>query len=149
MDRGSAADSRLIRSGSAVESASVRSSCSRWKPTDNQKRILESLFANGTRKPCLEEIERITADLQGHGPHVQGKNVFYWFQNATAREKRMKESSSRLPSVFKARNWTSLFRSKKRSSEKSYVEGEEDRRYSSVDPSDVRTLELFPLHPGL
>ncbi|GLJ25423.1 hypothetical protein SUGI_0486880 [Cryptomeria japonica] len=91
--------------------------------TDNQRRILEYLFASGTRNPCLEEIERITADLQGHG------------------------HASRLPSVLKAPNWTSLFRSK-RSSEKSYAQEEEDRRYSSVDPSDVRTLELFPLHPA-
>ncbi|XP_057820850.1 WUSCHEL-related homeobox 4-like [Cryptomeria japonica] len=126
MDRGSASDSRVIKT-------------SRWKATDNQRRILEYLFASGTRNPCLEEIERISADLQGHGP-VQGKNVFYWFQNATAREKRMKKSSSRLPSVLKARNW---------SSEKSYAQEEEDRRYSSVDPSDLRTFELFPLHPGL
>ncbi|GLJ16802.1 hypothetical protein SUGI_0289510 [Cryptomeria japonica] len=74
--------------------------------------------------------------------------MVYWFQNATAREKWMKKSSSRLPSVLKAPNWTSLFRSK-RSSEKSYAQEEEDHRYSSVDPSDVRTLELFPLHPGL
>ncbi|GLJ10321.1 hypothetical protein SUGI_0126140 [Cryptomeria japonica] len=164
MDRGSAADSRLTRSTSVIESTSMMSVSSRWRPTACQKRILESFFANGTRKPSVEQVNRITAELQLHGP-VEGKNVFFWFQNAAARDKRKRErpetSSPKWPAVLKPRNWTSLFRSKKSSDKKSYVQMEEEeeeeeeevdsgpRRNSSVDPSDIRTLELFPLHPDL
>ncbi|GLJ10323.1 hypothetical protein SUGI_0126190 [Cryptomeria japonica] len=90
MDSGSAADSRLTRSTSVIESTGMRSVSSRWKPTESQKRILESFFANGTRKPSVEQVNRITAELQLHGP-VEVKNVFFWFQNAAAREKRKRE----------------------------------------------------------
>ncbi|XP_059072883.1 WUSCHEL-related homeobox 4-like isoform X2 [Cryptomeria japonica] len=157
MDRGSAADSRLNRSASVVDSASMRSGFS----------ILNSKFASGTRNPSVDEINRITAELQRHGP-VEGKNVFFWFQNAAARDKLKKEkavscdrrkkekaeSSSKWPAVFRPRSWTSLFRAK-RSSERSNVQEEEEevdsgpRRNSSVEPADIRTLELFPLHPDL
>ncbi|GLJ10320.1 hypothetical protein SUGI_0126130 [Cryptomeria japonica] len=160
MDRGSAADSRLTRSASLVDGASMRSVCTKWKPTESQKRILESFFASGTRKPSVEQVNRITAELQLYGP-VEGKNVFYWFQNAAARDRRKREkpetSSSKWPAVLKPRSWTSLFRSKRSSDRKSSVQMEEEeeevdsgpRRYSSVDPSDIRTLDLFPLHPDM
>ncbi|GLJ17915.1 hypothetical protein SUGI_0314000 [Cryptomeria japonica] len=70
MDRGSAADSRLIRSASVVESARVRRALSRWRPVER-------------------EIDMWT-ELLRHGP-VEGKKVFYCFQNGAGREKRKKE----------------------------------------------------------
>ncbi|GLJ10325.1 hypothetical protein SUGI_0126230 [Cryptomeria japonica] len=90
MDCGSTSDFRLTRSTSVIESTSMRSVSTRWKATESQKRILESFYANGTRKPSVEQVNRITAELQLHG-RVEGKNVFFWFQNATAREKRKRE----------------------------------------------------------
>ncbi|XP_057863640.2 WUSCHEL-related homeobox 4-like [Cryptomeria japonica] len=162
MERRSSQDSRLVRSASVIESASVRSVCSKWKATEKQQRILDSLFMNGMRNPSVDQINRITAELQRHGP-VEGNNIYYWFQNNSRRERRKKEqpaeSSSKWTSVLKARNWTSLFRSKKssdmisvREEEYNNMQDEEEvdsvgRRNSSVDPSDIRTLELFPLQP--
>ena len=80
--------SRLIRSASVVEPATVRSVCPKWKATAKQKKILESIFLSGLRNPSVQDINRITVELQCHGP-VESKNVAYWFQNTNAKEKRM------------------------------------------------------------
>ncbi|KAH9289125.1 hypothetical protein KI387_033242, partial [Taxus chinensis] len=104
--------SRLVRSSSVVESANTRSVCSRWKPTHEQKRILEYIFVSGTTSPSVDEITQITAQLQRYG-RVEGKNVFYWFQNSNAREKRKREQSrsqsSKWPALFQSSKWPSLF----------------------------------------
>ncbi|GLJ17922.1 hypothetical protein SUGI_0314180 [Cryptomeria japonica] len=68
-------DSGLIRSASVVESARIRRALSRWRPTEKLLRL---------------------------GP-VEGKKVFYWFQNAAGRDKRKKEEperSSKWPAVL-------------------------------------------------
>ncbi|XP_059070580.1 WUSCHEL-related homeobox 6-like [Cryptomeria japonica] len=70
----------------------MRSDFSRWKPTEIQKSVLNSKFASGTRNQSLEEINHITAELQRHGL-VEGKNVFFWFQNAACRDKQKKEKA--------------------------------------------------------
>ncbi|KAH9331021.1 hypothetical protein KI387_003129, partial [Taxus chinensis] len=86
----------LVRSSSVAETTSRGADSvivpTRWKPTPEQKHILESMFANGIRNPSTSYITEITADLQRYG-RVEGKNVFYWFQNANARDKRKKEPS--------------------------------------------------------
>ncbi|XP_057443470.1 WUSCHEL-related homeobox 1-like [Lotus japonicus] len=70
---------------------------SRWNPTPEQLRALEDLYSGGTRTPSAEQIEHITAQLRRFGK-IEGKNVFYWFQNHKARERqkrrRQMESSS-------------------------------------------------------
>ena len=38
------------------------------------------------KSPTMEDIERITLVLKAHGS-VEGKNVFYWFQNFNACER--------------------------------------------------------------
>ncbi|GLJ11692.1 hypothetical protein SUGI_0174750 [Cryptomeria japonica] len=73
-----------------AHNASMRSGFSRWKPTEIQKSILNSKFASETRNPSVEEINHITTELQCHGP-VEGKNAFFWFQNAACRDKQIKE----------------------------------------------------------
>ncbi|GAB4845304.1 hypothetical protein Ancab_038713 [Ancistrocladus abbreviatus] len=58
----------------------------RWNPTPEQLRILEDLYRRGTRTPSAEQIQHITAQLRRYGK-IEGKNVFYWFQNHKARER--------------------------------------------------------------
>ncbi|XP_061343654.1 WUSCHEL-related homeobox 1-like [Gastrolobium bilobum] len=59
---------------------------SRWNPTPEQLRALEELYRRGTRTPSAEQIQHITAQLRKFGK-IEGKNVFYWFQNHKARER--------------------------------------------------------------
>ena len=70
---------------------------SRWNPTPEQLRALEDLYRRGTRTPSAEQIQHITAQLRRYGK-IEGKNVFYWFQNHKARERqkrrRQMESAS-------------------------------------------------------
>ena len=70
---------------------------SRWNPTPEQLRALEELYRRGTRTPSAEQIQHITAQLRRFGK-IEGKNVFYWFQNHKARERqkrrRQMESAS-------------------------------------------------------
>ncbi|XP_038878764.1 WUSCHEL-related homeobox 1 [Benincasa hispida] len=64
----------------------VTVSSSRWNPTAEQLRILEELYRRGTRTPSADQIQHITAQLRRYGK-IEGKNVFYWFQNHKARER--------------------------------------------------------------
>ncbi|CAH2053425.1 unnamed protein product [Thlaspi arvense] len=59
---------------------------SRWNPTPDQLRVLEELYQQGTRTPSADHIQQITAQLRRYGK-IEGKNVFYWFQNHKARER--------------------------------------------------------------
>ncbi|KAJ6881777.1 WUSCHEL-related homeobox 1-like [Populus alba x Populus x berolinensis] len=59
---------------------------SRWNPTPEQLRTLEELYRRGTRTPSTDQIQDITAQLRRYG-RIEGKNVFYWFQNHKARER--------------------------------------------------------------
>lgn len=59
---------------------------SRWNPTREQVRALEEIYRGGTRTPNANQIQQITAVLGRFG-RIEGKNVFYWFQNHKARER--------------------------------------------------------------
>ncbi|KAL6001531.1 WUSCHEL-related homeobox 1 [Asimina triloba] len=63
---------------------------SRWNPTPEQLRTLEDLYRRGTRTPNAEQIQYITAQLRRYGK-IEGKNVFYWFQNHKARERQKRK----------------------------------------------------------
>ncbi|KAL4187595.1 hypothetical protein AMTRI_Chr09g19810 [Amborella trichopoda] len=78
-------------SGSGTKSGYMcRQSNSRWIPTAEQIRILRELYySNGVRSPTAEQIQRISARLRQYGK-IEGKNVFYWFQNHKARERQKK-----------------------------------------------------------
>ncbi|KAH1241305.1 WUSCHEL-related homeobox 1 [Glycine max] len=94
---------------------------SRWNPTPEQLRALEELYRRGTRTPSAEQIQHITAQLRRFG-NIEGKNVFYWFQNHKARERqkrrRQMESDAETPEkkdlaasrtvfeVERTKNWT-------------------------------------------
>ncbi|GAV88593.1 Homeobox domain-containing protein [Cephalotus follicularis] len=71
-----------------------RQSSTRWTPTTDQIRILKDLYYNiGVRSPNAEQIQRISARLRQYGK-IEGKNVFYWFQNHKARERQKKRFTS-------------------------------------------------------
>ncbi|KAH7669043.1 Homeobox domain-containing protein [Dioscorea alata] len=75
-----------------------RQSSSRWIPTSDQIRILRDLYyVNGLRSPNAEQIQRISARLRQYGK-IEGKNVFYWFQNHKARERQKKRLTVDIPS---------------------------------------------------
>ncbi|KAK7380077.1 hypothetical protein VNO78_32458 [Psophocarpus tetragonolobus] len=94
---------------------------SRWNPTSEQLRVLEELYRRGTRTPSAEQIQHITSQLRRFG-NIEGKNVFYWFQNHKARERqkrrRQMESHAETPEkkdlaasravfeVERTKNWT-------------------------------------------
>nr|CCP29680.1 HD transcription factor [Ginkgo biloba] len=65
----------------------------RWNPTPEQIRILEMFYKGGMRTPNAEQIEHITAQLRHYGK-IEGKNVFYWFQNHKARERQKQKRNS-------------------------------------------------------
>ncbi|XP_062003399.1 uncharacterized protein LOC133720924 [Rosa rugosa] len=72
------------RSGHQASAASQRSS--RWNPTPKQLRVLEELYGHGLKTPTAQQIRQVTARLRHFGK-IEGKNVFYWFQNHRARER--------------------------------------------------------------
>jgi hypothetical protein len=59
---------------------------SRWCPTPEQLMILEEMYRSGIRTPNASQIQKITAHLSFYGK-IEGKNVFYWFQNHKARDR--------------------------------------------------------------
>ncbi|KAI3794275.1 hypothetical protein L1987_36904 [Smallanthus sonchifolius] len=77
-----------------------RQSSTRWTPTSDQIRILKELYYNnGIRSPTADQIQRIAAQLRQYGK-IEGKNVFYWFQNHKARERQKKRFTSTAPPPF-------------------------------------------------
>ncbi|KAK3022629.1 hypothetical protein RJ639_046608, partial [Escallonia herrerae] len=71
---------------------------SRWNPTSEQLKTLEELYRMGTRTPSAEQIQQITAQLRRYGK-IEGKNVFYWFQNHKARERQKRRRQLESPSL--------------------------------------------------
>ncbi|XP_028773433.1 WUSCHEL-related homeobox 3-like [Neltuma alba] len=63
-----------------------RGGSSRWCPTQEQLVILEEMYRSGIRTPNASQIQHITAQLSFYGK-IEGKNVFYWFQNHKARDR--------------------------------------------------------------
>lgn len=51
------------------------------------------LYRGGMRTPNAQQIEQITAQLGKYGK-IEGKNVFYWFQNHKARERQKQKRNS-------------------------------------------------------
>ncbi|KAL8538637.1 hypothetical protein ACS0TY_000599 [Phlomoides rotata] len=66
---------------------------SRWNPTKEQINMLEGLYKQGLRTPSAEQIQQITARLKDFG-HIEGKNVFYWFQNHKARQRQKQKQET-------------------------------------------------------
>ncbi|XP_055835413.1 WUSCHEL-related homeobox 3-like [Solanum dulcamara] len=58
----------------------------RWSPTPKQLMFLEEMYRKGLRNPNAIQIQSITSHLSSFGK-IEGKNVFYWFQNHKARDR--------------------------------------------------------------
>ncbi|XP_030540113.1 WUSCHEL-related homeobox 4 [Rhodamnia argentea] len=104
----------------------------RWNPTQEQIGILEMLYRGGMRTPNAQQIEQITAQLSKYGK-IEGKNVFYWFQNHKARERQKQKRNSlglahcsRTPTTAVAIAAVTLNTSKGSEGE---IRGEEDSPY--------------------
>ncbi|KAF2316784.1 hypothetical protein GH714_042125 [Hevea brasiliensis] len=67
---------------------------SRWSPTPEQLLALEEMYRRGTRTPSAEQIQQIAAQLRRFGK-IEGKNVFYWFQNHKARERQKRRRAGK------------------------------------------------------
>ncbi|KAJ0252813.1 WUSCHEL-related homeobox 6 [Hirschfeldia incana] len=68
------------------ENNSPVAASSRWNPTPEQIKALEEIYRRGTRTPTTEQIQQIASQLGKYG-QIEGKNVFYWFQNHKSRER--------------------------------------------------------------
>ncbi|XWS74144.1 hypothetical protein CRYUN_Cryun02cG0190500 [Craigia yunnanensis] len=66
---------------------------SRWNPTKEQISMLESLYGQGIRTPSADQIQQITSRLKVYGT-IEGKNVFYWFQNHKARQRQKQKQEN-------------------------------------------------------
>ncbi|KAJ8541117.1 hypothetical protein K7X08_001933 [Anisodus acutangulus] len=138
----------------------------RWNPTQEQIVILEMLYRGGMRTPNAQQIEQITAQLGKYGK-IEGKNVFYWFQNHKARERQKQKRNSlghnqsprTPPSVITSplsfdtrgevvREEDSPYKRKSRGWTFEYLEDqEEEKEKRNLTENGDRTLQLFPLHP--
>ncbi|KAI8549951.1 hypothetical protein RHMOL_Rhmol06G0065300 [Rhododendron molle] len=139
----------------------------RWNPTQEQIGILEMLYRGGMRTPNAQQIEQITAQLGKYGK-IEGKNVFYWFQNHKARERQKQKRNSILglnscPRTSAATTTTittvTLDHTRGQVERSAVEEGPykrkcrtwtfeglgEDKMYCKEEGD--KTLELFPLHP--
>ncbi|XP_065854957.1 WUSCHEL-related homeobox 6 [Euphorbia lathyris] len=89
--------SNLLRLGLDISNneISVEQPSSRWNPTAEQVLALEEMYRRGTRTPSADQIQQIASQLRRFGK-IEGKNVFYWFQNHKARErqKRRREADT-------------------------------------------------------
>ncbi|KAG8494133.1 hypothetical protein CXB51_011809 [Gossypium anomalum] len=134
----------------------------RWNPTQEQIGILEMLYRGGMRTPNAQQIEKITAQLGKYGK-IEGKNVFYWFQNHKARERqKMKRNSLGLTNcprnsppittitletrmeIMERSDEDSPYKRKCKSWSFEYLD---EQSISPCKEQENRTLELFPLHP--
>ncbi|KAF5740662.1 homeobox-leucine zipper transcription factor family protein [Tripterygium wilfordii] len=131
----------------------------RWNPTQEQIGILEMLYRGGMRTPNAQQIEQITAQLGRYGK-IEGKNVFYWFQNHKARERQKQKRNSLGLSHSPRSTQASTITTTITLDSRGEVEREGDSPYKRKSRSWVLesleleesnegdgTLELFPLHP--
>ncbi|KAE9603606.1 hypothetical protein Lal_00001639 [Lupinus albus] len=142
----------------------------RWNPTEEQIGILEMLYRGGMRTPNAQQIEQITVKLSKYGK-IEGKNVFYWFQNHKARE-RQKQKRNNLGLFHTPRTPTTVLsptiHTLTLEATKDEVVGRdvidipykkcrrwefeclEEQSWPSIKEEEEEhrtTLELFPLHP--
>ena len=76
-----------IQAAGSSANTPIRPANYRWTPTPDQLRILQELYYDKVlRSPTPEQIQEICLYLQQYG-QIEGKNVFFWFQNLKARER--------------------------------------------------------------
>ncbi|KAI3761152.1 hypothetical protein L1987_51561 [Smallanthus sonchifolius] len=123
----------------------------RWNPTQDQIGFLDMLYRGGMRTPNAQQIEQITSQLSKYGK-IEGKNVFYWFQNHKARE-RQKQKRNNLGLTRSPRSSPSstMINSISLNPRGEVVESPYKKcrswSFECLQKDDDKTLELFPLHP--
>ncbi|KAH9327825.1 hypothetical protein KI387_043759 [Taxus chinensis] len=152
---------------SSSDKQSSTSVSSRWNPTREQIAILESLYRQGIRTPSAQQIQQITCRLRMHG-NIEGKNVFYWFQNHKARQRQKEKEQNFLylnqlpphfagpPTNIVSASYNvpqnglqpSLFLPEMHvmSSNTDYSQAKGN---TDIEPHEVETLQLFPLRPDV
>nr|ADR10436.1 putative wuschel homeobox protein WOX2 [Pinus contorta] len=128
----------------------------RWNPTKEQIDFLEAMYSQGIRTPSADQIEEIASRLRMYG-NIEGKNVFYWFQNHKARE-RQRQRQERVAFVnqfHQPPGFAELLPPQQRSTTTlskagSSMAPREDYNFQHSHDSlnEPQTLELFPLHPS-
>uniref|UniRef100_A0A0D9WAD1 Homeobox domain-containing protein n=1 Tax=Leersia perrieri TaxID=77586 RepID=A0A0D9WAD1_9ORYZ len=128
----------------------------RWNPSPEQIKVLEMLYRGGMRTPNSVQIERITEELGKYG-RIEGKNVFYWFQNHKARERQKQKRAALL--TLSTLDSSSLIPPAANDTKEGQKKEEEEvdeglasckrrcKAWGDDDGTDDGTLELFPLHP--
>uniref|UniRef100_A0A0A9HK03 Homeobox domain-containing protein n=1 Tax=Arundo donax TaxID=35708 RepID=A0A0A9HK03_ARUDO len=145
--------SRLLNCTVQVPTAGT----TRWNPSPEQIKVLEMLYRGGMRTPNSFQIERITEELGKYG-RIEGKNVFYWFQNHKARERQKQKRAALLTlSTTSSLPETKNGAEKKNGGEDATSckrrcmiwggDGHGDAATEVADGIDDVTLELFPLRP--
>ncbi|RLM73551.1 WUSCHEL-related homeobox 4 [Panicum miliaceum] len=143
------------------------SGTTRWNPSLEQIKVLEMLYRGGMRTPNSFQIEQITEELGKYG-RIEGKNVFYWFQNHKARERQKQKRAALLTLSTATSSSLPTPETKDRLAKKeeaSYEDASSRKRrcrtWADVhgdatttttvevvaDCTDDVTLELFPLRP--
>ncbi|KAM3703091.1 hypothetical protein ACB094_04G073100 [Castanea mollissima] len=102
---------------------------SRWNPTPEQLRALEELYRRGTRTPSAEQIQHITAQLRRYGK-IEGKNVFYWFQNHKARERQKRRRQMDLASDDHLRDNIEILNRKELGANRTVFEVEQTKNWA-------------------
>ncbi|XP_022735507.1 WUSCHEL-related homeobox 1-like [Durio zibethinus] len=117
---------------------------SRWNPTPEQLRTLEELYRRGTRTPSADQIQHITAQLRRYGK-IEGKNVFYWFQNHKARERQKRRRQMESAHDEHSRD-ADIFGRKDSGAERTGYEVEHTKNWAP--PTNCSTLaeEPVPIH---
>ncbi|PUZ49212.1 hypothetical protein GQ55_7G307900 [Panicum hallii var. hallii] len=159
-----------VRNASRLLTCTVPASgTTRWNPSPDQIKVLEMLYRGGMRTPNSFQIEQITEELGKYG-RIEGKNVFYWFQNHKARE-RQKQKRAALLTLSTTTSSLPEAETKDGLGKKEEASSSEDassrkrrcRAWGDVhgdvtttagagaevvaDCADDVTLELFPLRP--
>ncbi|XP_020223431.1 WUSCHEL-related homeobox 1 [Cajanus cajan] len=131
-------------------------SVSRWSPTKEQISTLENLYKQGIRTPNASQIQHIVTRLSAYG-HIEGKNVFYWFQNHKARQRqKLKLKQQNSGTGFYSQQPPKVLASGVSSSIVTFglqrmCDGSQRNELLQQDynsrTSNHKALTLFPLHP--
>ncbi|KZV19537.1 WUSCHEL-related homeobox 1 [Dorcoceras hygrometricum] len=120
-------DSNILAGYDALPLVSTR-----WNPTPEQLQALEEMYRRGIRTPSAEQIRQIAGRLRRFGK-IEGKNVFYWFQNHKARERQKKRRQLELLSAKQM----DCVQSKETGFSKRYMHSEHPKKLSG--PSNCGT----------
>ncbi|XP_051119868.1 WUSCHEL-related homeobox 7-like [Andrographis paniculata] len=134
-------DQRQMQRGSSVNN-NGGGGC-RWNPTKEQISVLEGLYRQGLRTPTADQIQQITERLRVYG-HIEGKNVFYWFQNHKARQRQKPYYIANDHSLYHHHQLPEV---QLPPAQPQRYNQSKQGEYINRHPHHQETLDLFPIHP--